>query len=109
VWVLTGFADEISSDLGEQMDTLAAEGMRYLEFRGVWGRNVLDLTDEELQLVRSALGRRGLSVSSIGSPIGKIFITEDFDEHLTRFRRALEIARFLFAPYLRILVLHSPG
>jgi sugar phosphate isomerase/epimerase len=109
MWTLTGFADEISSDLDEQMDTLTAEGMRYLEFRGVWGQNVLDLTDQELHLVRSVLRKRGLGVSSIGSPIGKISITEDFDEHLGRFRRALEIARFLDAPYVRIFSFFMPA
>jgi sugar phosphate isomerase/epimerase len=108
VWVLSGFADEISPDLGEQMDVLAAEGMRYLEFRGVWGRNVLDLTDDELHVVRAALRGRGLEVSSIGSPIGKIAITEDFDEHLVRFRRALEVAHFLHAPYVRIFSFFMP-
>ena len=48
MWTLTAFADEISPDLDVQLSTLADESIRYLEFRGVWNKNVLDLTDSEI-------------------------------------------------------------
>lgn len=35
---LTGFADEISSDLEEQLDVLESEHIRYLELRGSGGK-----------------------------------------------------------------------
>jgi sugar phosphate isomerase/epimerase len=108
MWTLSGFADEISPELSEQIDILLAEEMSYLEFRGVWGKNVLDLSDEELDRVRRALQAHGLGVSSIGSPIGKILVTDDFEEHLVRFRRALEIAHFFGAPYVRIFSFFIP-
>jgi len=38
---LSGFADEISPDLNEQLNTLESLGLKYFEFRGVWGKNVL--------------------------------------------------------------------
>ena len=41
-------------------------------------------------------------MSSIGSPIGKIFIDEDFAPHLERMRHAAEVAHFFDAPYIRI-------
>ena len=41
-------------------------------------------------------------MSSIGSPIGKIFIDEDFPPHLERMRHAAEVAHFFGAPYIRI-------
>ena len=41
-------------------------------------------------------------MSSIGSPIGKIFIDEDFPPHLERMRHAAEVARLFGAPYIRI-------
>jgi len=56
---LSGFADEISQDLDEQLGTLESLGIRHLELRGVWGKNVLDLSDEELDRVKAELGRRG--------------------------------------------------
>ncbi|HYH11337.1 MAG TPA: sugar phosphate isomerase/epimerase family protein [Thermomicrobiales bacterium] len=108
MWTLTGFADEISPELDEQLATLAAEQMRYLEFRSAWGTNILDLTDDELARASSMLHDAGVRVSSIGSPIGKIGITDDFAPHLDRFDRALEVAKRLDAPYIRIFSFFIP-
>lgn len=108
MWTLTGFADEISPDLDEQLDTLSQESMRYLELRGVWGKNVLDLSDTELENVKSTLDRSGVKVSSIGSPIGKVPVTDSFGPHLDRFGRALKAAHALEAPYVRIFSFFIP-
>lgn len=108
VWTLTGFADEISPELEVQLDTLAAEGMRFLELRGVWGKNVLKLGDAEVARVKGALRERGVGVSSIGSPIGKIGIGDDFAPHLADFRRALAVAAELEAPFIRIFSFFMP-
>ncbi len=109
MWTLTAFADEISPDLDVQLDTLADESIRYLEFRGVWNKNVLDLSDSEIETVKATLGQRGVRVSSIGSPIGKIPIADDFAPHLDRFQRALQVARVLEAPYIRIFSFFVPA
>jgi sugar phosphate isomerase/epimerase len=108
MWTLTGFADEISPDLDEQLATLAQESIRYLELRGVWGTNVLKLTDDELGRVQSTLGQAGVKVSSIGSPIGKIAIADDFAPHLEDFKRALHAAHTLDAPFIRIFSFFIP-
>lgn len=108
MWTLTGFADEISPELDEQVATLAAEEMRYLELRSAWGTNILDLSDDEIDRVKATLGTAGIGVSSIGSPIGKIGITDDFASHLDRFGRALEVAHRLEAPYIRIFSFFIP-
>jgi len=59
--------------------------VRYLEFRSAWQTNVLDLDDAQLDRVGKTLAAHGLRVSSIGSPIGKIGVADDFAEHLRRF------------------------
>lgn len=105
---LTAFADEISADLTEQLDVLESEGIRHIEFRGVWNKNVLDLTDDELDQVTSALGDRGFQISAIGSPIGKIAITDDFEPHLARFRHAIEVAKRFDTKYIRIFSFFIP-
>lgn len=109
MWTLTGFADEISPDLDEQLATLAQESIRHLELRGVWGKNVLKLDDAELGRVKARLGEAGVKVSSIGSPIGKIGIADDFAPHLADFQRALEAARTLEAPFIRIFSFFIPA
>ena len=108
MWTLTGFADEISPELEEQLETLAQESMGYMELRSVWNNNVLDLSDDELDRVKSATARRGIRISSIGSPIGKVPVTEPFGPHLERFRRALHAADVMEAPYVRVFSFFIP-
>ena len=50
----------------------------------------------------------GLKVSSIGSPIGKISIDDEFPPHLERMRHAVEVAKTLEAPYIRIFSFFIP-
>lgn len=108
MWRLSAFADEISDDLEVQLDTLDAVGISHIELRGVWGKNVLKLTDEEVDRVKRRLDERGFRVSSIGSPIGKIQITDPFEPHLEEFRRALWCAERLEAPYIRVFSFYVP-
>jgi len=105
---LTGFADEISPELDEQLDTLAQESISHMELRSVWNTNVLDLTDDELEWVKSASAQRGIGISSIGSPIGKVSVAEAFGPHLERFRRALRAADAMEAPYVRVFSFFIP-
>jgi len=102
MFTLSGFADEISPDLTLQLDTLAKLDVRYLELRGVWGKNVLALSDDELGRIKTELGRRGVRVSAIGSPIGKIKIDQPFAPHLERFKRAIQLCKVFGTPNIRI-------
>ncbi|MDR6549228.1 sugar phosphate isomerase/epimerase family protein [Paenibacillus qinlingensis] len=99
---VTCFADEISHDLEEQLDVLTQEGLANLELRNVWGKNVLDLNEEELQSIRSMLDQRGFTVSSIASPIGKYAVTDDFAPELAAMQRAIHAAHAVGTPYIRI-------
>jgi sugar phosphate isomerase/epimerase len=114
VWTLTGFADEISPELEEQLETLGEESIGYMELRSVSNTNVLDLTDDELDRVKSAVAQRGIGISSIGSPIGKAPVAEPFGPHLESFRRALHVAEVMETPYIRVFSFfipegHEPG
>ena len=80
-------ADEIDPDLKTQCATLKDLGITHIEFRSAWDTNVLDLTDDQLDEAAAILTAHELSVSSIGSPLGKINIEDDFDAHLVRVLR----------------------
>ena len=108
MWTLSGFADEISPDLEEQCELLETLGIRFIEFRSAWDTNVLDLDDDQVGQVRKTIAAHGISLSSVGSPIGKISVREDFEPHLTRFRRALAVAQELEAPYIRLFSFFIP-
>jgi len=105
---ITGFADEISPDLEEQMKVMESEGISHIEFRSVNGTNVLKLTDDELKKVKEQLDARGFQISSIGSPLGKYGIRDDFAVELERLKRACETADYLHAPYIRIFSYFIP-
>src|SRR5689334_2888887 len=102
MWTLSGFADEIDPDLKTQCTVLNDLGIGHVEFRSAWGTNVLDLTDEQVQQAADVLAAHDLAVSSIGSPLGKINIEDDFDAHLVRADRAIAVAQRLGAPFIRI-------
>lgn len=109
MWTLSGFADEISPDLERQCATLDDLGIGHVEFRSLWDVNVLDLDNEQIALARKAFAARRIQTSSIGSPIGKIDIREDFEPHLARFQRALHVAEALEAPYIRVFSFFIPA
>ena len=108
MWTLSGFVDEIDDDFAVQCRVAADLGLKYAEVRSAWGINILDLDDDQLQRVRELLAEHGLQVSSIGSPIGKIGIDDDFGPHLERMRHAAEVAQFLNAPYVRLFSFFIP-
>jgi sugar phosphate isomerase/epimerase len=109
MWTLTGFADEISPDVDAQLRTLSQEEIRWLELRGAWSKNVLDLSVDELDRFKDAIEAAGIGVSAIGSPIGKVPITDPFPPHLVRFEQALSVARFLNAPFVRVFSFYMPS
>ncbi|HEX3814143.1 MAG TPA: sugar phosphate isomerase/epimerase family protein [Mycobacteriales bacterium] len=108
MWTLSGFADEISDDLGEQCDLLGELGMANLEFRSVGGTNVAALTDDQLTDAAATLDRRGVSVTCIGSPLGKSKITDPFEDELPKVERSLRAAQILRSPFVRVFSFFLP-
>ncbi len=108
MWHITGFADEIAKDLDEQIDLLTKLNIKFVEFRSAWGTKVLDLSQDQLELAKSKLDAAGIKLSSVGSDLGKIFITEPFDAHLERARHGVEVAKFFGARYIRMFSFFIP-
>ena len=105
---LSAFADEISADLNEQIEVIRSENIHFIDLRGVWDTNVLDLTDQQVTEIKQRLDTQGIGVSAIASPIGKIPIDASFDEHLQSFRRAIALAQFFHTPFIRIFSFYPP-
>lgn len=101
-FTLTGFSDEISSDVKTQFEHLNKLGIKYFEPRGINGKNISELNDAEVEQLASDMKKYGIKVSSIGSPIGKIKITDDFEPHFEKFERTVEIAKKLECRFIRI-------
>jgi sugar phosphate isomerase/epimerase len=108
MWKVTGFADEISKDLNEQITLLTQLKISFVEFRSAWGTKVLDLTDEQLSNAKQQLDQAGIKLSSVGSDLGKIQITDSFEAHLERARHGVEVAQFFGAKYIRMFSFFMP-
>lgn len=106
---ISAFADEISDDLEVQIKTLQLNGVGFIELRGVWGKNVLALSDQELNTIKMQTSDYGIGFSAIGSPLGKFPIDGDFSQQMEALKRALEIAEFLEAPYIRLFSFYPTG
>jgi sugar phosphate isomerase/epimerase len=99
---LCAFADEASENLQGQIAALQRNGIDALEIRGVNGKNIKDISYEETIAVKNALDGAGISVWSIGSPIGKIALDGDIEAHMDDFQRILEKADILNAKHIRV-------
>lgn len=107
-FILTGFSDEASMDIDIQLDVLQENGVNYMEIRGVNDKNVADLTIEEAREIKRKLGKRGVGVSAIGSPIGKIKITDPFEPHLEKFKHVLKLSKIFHTKYIRMFSFFIP-
>jgi sugar phosphate isomerase/epimerase len=105
---LSAFADEISPDLDEQIRVCRENQVTHFELRGVYGKNVLDFDKPLRQEIRSKLSENGMGVISIGSPVGKVKISEPWPVHFERFKIAVETAEFFGAPFIRVFSYYGP-
>jgi sugar phosphate isomerase/epimerase len=106
---LAAFADEISPDIDEQIAVCRKNGVTHFELRGVAGKNVLDFSPELRSEIRKKLDAAGIGVASIGSPIGKVAIDKPWQEHLDRFKVAVDQATFFNAPMIRVFSYYPAG
>lgn len=104
---ISAFADETSEVLSHQIEALKRNGLRYIEPRNISG-SLVSKTDEELEEIAKALREAGISISSLGSPIGKFDIDGDFEEHLKVFRRAIAACKILGTKNMRMFSFFVP-
>ncbi|HUT24433.1 MAG TPA: sugar phosphate isomerase/epimerase [Sumerlaeia bacterium] len=105
---LSAFADEISPDFDVQLETLKENRVGCIELRGVGGKSVMQLSDEELKDLVARAADRGVGFSSVGSPIGKFPLDGDFNEEIERMNRAIEIAHIIGCRYVRVFSYFIP-
>src|SRR5699024_8464118 len=75
---ISGFYDEVSSKLDDQIALIKEFGEQYLCPRVVDGKNIADYTAAEFARdIKPRLDAAGIKFSSIGSPIGKIGLYDD--------------------------------
>lgn len=102
------FADEIAESLDRQIEVLARLGISHIELRSADGVNVSDFTMDFAKEVKKKLDQANISVSAIGSPIGKIGIADDFNAHLQKLSHTEKMADLFETPYIRMFSFYIP-
>ena len=105
---LSGFADEINMDLSKQIQVLNKLGIHHVEMRGVNGKGLVEYSVNEAKEIKKQLTDSGIQLSSVGSPIGKIKITDDFAPHMELYKHTVEIAHEMETPYIRMFSFFMP-
>ncbi len=107
-FVLSAFADEGGKTIEEQIKALKDNNLTHIEPRGINGVNISDFTEEQAKELKKKLDDNGIGVSALGSPFGKIEITDDFGPHFEKFKRNVELACILGTQNIRMFSFFMP-
>lgn len=116
---LAAITDEFTPDVEPALDAMAAIGMTGAEFRVMWGKNIMDLTDDEVKRATDLAAARGIRVLSIASPILKCVLPggpavdtrfqqdifnskHTFDDQPALMDRALKLSELTGAKIIRV-------
>ncbi|MFD0713833.1 sugar phosphate isomerase/epimerase family protein [Paenibacillus sp. GCM10027626] len=109
--------DEVSDNFIEALDWIAGQGLKYVEVRVIDGKNVADLSDEQLAEVRQQAEKRNIKISAVASPVFKCKLDpertvaagdmfgqqeETVAAHFEKLDRVMEIAKQLGTKRIRI-------
>lgn len=102
-------SDEISQDFGHALKVIKELGAGYIELRSMWGKNLMDLSPNELKRVEELIEKKNLKVSAIASPFLKCHLRErkeketagdtylpqekSYTEHLKILEHSFELAK----------------
>lgn len=110
-FVISGFADEICDDFRSQLETVKKLEMSHICLRSANGKNICDYSVEEVKTeLLPLLNEYGIKVSSIGSPLGKVFINDDaaIAAQMETARKTVEMAHLLSCRYVRVFSFYIP-
>lgn len=108
-FILSAFTDEAGDALSQQIQAMKENAISHMEIRSVDGTNISDISIHEARSIFDALSAEGLSVWSVGSPIGKISLQDDFTQHLDKLKHTIELAQTLEASRMRIFSFYLNG
>jgi sugar phosphate isomerase/epimerase len=116
---IAAITDEFSPDVAQAARSMHEIGMTGAELRVVFGKNIINLTDEELDRAKQIVRQEGLEIISIASPLLKCVLpnapeldkrfeqdifasTHTYEDQPRLTGRAFEIARRMGARIVRV-------
>ncbi len=73
---VAAITDEFAPNLETALGGMAGVGMTGAELRMVSGKNIMDLTDDEVAQAKAAVKAKGMQIISIASPLLKVVLPE---------------------------------
>jgi len=101
VFPIAAITDEFSQDLETAARSIAELGMTGAELRMVFGKNIIDLTNTELDRAREILASHALQIISIASPLLKC-VLPDSPAVDARFQQDVFASQHTFADQPRL-------
>ena len=107
-FLLSAFADEAGESLQEQIAALKRNNITHMEIRAVDGVNVCLTPLDKIKEYKKQLDEAGIKIVTIGSPVGKVHLDEDYTEHVAMFLHTLAVAKILGATRIRMFSIFLP-
>ena len=106
----TGFADEASPDIDQQIQATKELGWRNIEARGLYGTNLAGLSDAQFAELSEKLAMADVVINCYGSGVANWAspITEPADKSYEEMRRAIPRMQALRIPMIRIMSYEIP-
>lgn len=104
---LSAFSDEAGSSIQEQIAAMKRNGISLTELRSIDGKNVSTFTIEEAEAYQKEFEANGISVWSIGSPLGKTDIDTDFEEYAKLVEHVCKLANIFKTDKIRMFSFFS--
>lgn len=105
---LSAFSDEYADSFPDQLEAMNRLDIDYIELRFVDKKNVAELTATEVKQTADMLRVAGIRVSAIGSPLGKVAVDSNLQEHLELTKRLCETACRMDTKLMRIFSFYLP-
>ena len=98
---IAAITDEFTPDFGPALDAMEGIGMTGAELRVLWGKNIMDLSQDELSRARDMVQAKKMEVISIASPILKCVLPNAPDVD-TRFQQDIFASKHTFEDQPRL-------
>lgn len=99
---LCAFSDEAETKLEGQIEALKRNNIFFTELRSIDGVNIGQIDITKAYEYAEVLKSNNIKVWAIGSPLGKIKIDDDFNEHIKLTEHIIELAKIFKTDKIRI-------
>ncbi len=105
--ILSAFSDETGSSIKEQIEGLKRNEISYTELRSVSNKSVVNFTTEQSKEYAKTLSEEGIKVWSIGSALGKVDISVNFEEYKDIVKKICETAKIFGTDKIRMFSFYN--